>query len=104
MNTVPSGNDHSPVGEYLIFSPFGTAIQRCLTAPSDHNGELTSYGMHPDIGVSSSSCSRLAKALSAESLSGAANVMLILRSISEAGTSFKIFDGRPILQMYSSSS
>ena len=59
MKTVPFGNAHSPLGVNLICSSavyggpsLGTAIQRLLMAPSDHNGELTVNGITPVAGVS----------------------------------------------------
>jgi hypothetical protein len=60
MKTVPFGNAHSPLGANLICSSavyggpsLGTAIQRLLMAPSDHNGELTVNGITPVAGVRS---------------------------------------------------
>src|SRR5688500_13106639 len=52
--TEPIGRSQSPSGFTVIVLSSGNARKRVLSAPSDHSGETTSYGIRPAAGFSGS--------------------------------------------------
>src|SRR6185436_3575561 len=51
MIRVPGGALHAAVGGAVIVCPSGRAIQRRLSAPSDHSSLVRSNGTRPGCGV-----------------------------------------------------
>src|ERR1043165_6851460 len=49
--TEPTGSSQSCSASIVIVVSSGIASQRSLSAPSDHSGELTSYGITPAAGL-----------------------------------------------------
>src|SRR4030095_365159 len=81
--TVPEGKVHSLVGEKVIFSAgvlcapsFGTATQRYLLAPSDHNGVLTVYGIKTGAGAR---VARFVNAPTCDNNAGGSGTIVVVR-------------------------